>query len=299
VSNGDPVQGLIAALPTPDSDGHPDLDALSRIVDMVVAAGVDGVCMAGATGEYPRLDRAGRAAVLRRTSRCLPGDRILVAGIGSASSRASLELGQDAIDAGSLALLLPSPFFFHYAAEDLEAFCLEVSGTLRAPCLLYNLPSFTTGFTTASMIRLLEEATFINGVKDSAGDRDRLPALAAARAGRQWTLLVGDDRLIHAGGRAGWDGAVSGIAACCPELLVALMRSLGRQAWEDAARLQHLVDEIAAQLAVFPVPWGIRLALEARGYPTGSLPLPLTAERRRQASAFVSWMRAFVDRLEL
>jgi 4-hydroxy-tetrahydrodipicolinate synthase len=299
VGDDNEVRGLIAALPTPDSNGHPDFDALARIVDMVVAAGVDGVCMAGATGEYPRLDRSGRAAILRHTAARLPNDRILVAGIGSASSRASVELGQDAMDAGSRALLLPSPFFFHYAADDLEAFCLDVSDTLRSPCLLYNLPSFTTGFTTASMIRLLETGMFITGVKDSSGDRDRLPALAAARAGRHWTLLVGDDRLIHAGGQAGWDGAVSGIAACCPELLVALVRSVQREAWDDAARLQQLVDEIAVQLAVFPVPWGIRLALEARGYPTGALPLPMTAARRRQADAFVTWMKAFVDRLEL
>jgi 4-hydroxy-tetrahydrodipicolinate synthase len=299
VNNGTPLRGLIAALPTPDSDGHPDLDALSRIVDMVLAAGVDGVCMAGATGEYPRLDRAERASVLRHTSDRLSSDCLLVAGIGAASSRASLELGQDAIEAGSRALLLPSPFFFHYAVEDVEAFCFEISDSLRAPCLLYNLPSFTTGFTTASLIRLLEEGAFIAGVKDSSGDRDRLTALADARVSRPWTLLVGDDRLLHSGARAGWDGAVSGIAACCPELLVALMRSVERQAWDDAARLQQLVDEIAAELSVFPVPWGIRLALEARGYPTGSLPLPLSVERRRQVEAFVSWMKAFLSRLEL
>jgi hypothetical protein len=29
------------------------------------------------------------------------------------------------------------------------------------------------------------------------------------------------------------------------------------------------------------------------------LPLPMTAARRRQADAFVTWMKAFVDRLEL
>jgi 4-hydroxy-tetrahydrodipicolinate synthase len=292
-----PLRGLIAALPTPDGGGGPDLDALSRIVDLVLEAGVDGVCVAGATGEYPRLDRAARAAVVRHVAGRLPADRVLVSGIGAATARETKEAGVVARDAGSRALLLPGPYFFRYEAEDVETFCREVSEDLQTPCLLYNLPAFTAGFSTGSIVRLLESGGFLAGVKDSSGDRERLGAVAAARAGRPWTLLVGDDRLIREGWGAGWDGSVSGIAACCPELLVALSRALARGHGHEAARLQALVDEAGAELSVFPVPWGIRLALEARGYPTGPLPFPLSAERRRQGAAFMDWFRQFLTRL--
>ena len=94
------------------------------------------------------------------------------------------------------------------------------------------------------------------------------------------TLLVGDDRLLHAGLQAGWDGGISGVAGCCPELLVATGAQSSRRTTPTRRHgFKSLLDELIARLSVFPTPWGIRIALEARGLPTGPLPLPLTAAR--------------------
>ena len=49
---------LFAALPTPGRDGHPDLATFGRIVEFVIGAGVDGIRIGGATGEYPHFDVA-------------------------------------------------------------------------------------------------------------------------------------------------------------------------------------------------------------------------------------------------
>lgn len=49
----DPIAGLFAAVPTPVDDlGRIDAAAFDRVVDLVVEAGVSGICIAGATGEY-------------------------------------------------------------------------------------------------------------------------------------------------------------------------------------------------------------------------------------------------------
>ena len=73
-----------------------------------------------------------------------------------------------------------------------------------------------------------------------------------------WTLLVGDDRLLARGLQAGWDGGISGVAGFCPELLVRLYQSVVAGRADETARLQALLDELIAQIAVFPTPWGIR-----------------------------------------
>ena len=39
---------------------------------------------------------------------------------------------------------------------------------------------------------------------------------------------------------------------------------------------------------------GIRIALEARGFPTGPLPLPLSPARRQQIREFQTWFRAWI-----
>ena len=291
------MNGLFAAVATPiHDDGRFDEGGFDRLVAFLVDAGVDGICIGGATGEYPHFETVDRKAVIRRAAERLPPDRSLLVGIGTPSPRRTIELGEAASAAGSRALLLPMPMFFRYEQEDLQAFAAHVSRALTAPCLLYDLPDFTNGLSRATVLALLRDEAFIVGIKDSSGHEENLTTFAAARRGRDWTLLVGDDRLLHAGLQAGWDGSISGVAGCCPELLVALVKSFRAGHTADTARLQAFLDELIGRLSVFPTPWGIRIALEARGIPTGPLPLPLTAVRRAQVQDFQEWFGKWLSK---
>ena len=291
------MNGLFAAVATPShDDGRFDEAGFDRLVAFLVDAGVDGICIGGATGEYPHFETAERGAVIRRAAARLPRDRALLVGVGSSSMRGTLELGEVAVAAGSRALLLPMPMFFRYEQEDLQAFAAHVSRALKSRCLLYDLPDFTNGLAPATVLALLRDEALIVGIKDSSGHEENLTTFAGARQGRDWTLLVGDDRLLHAGLQAGWDGSISGVAGCYPELLVALVKSFRAGHAAETARLQSLLDELIDRLSVFPTPWGIRIALEARGIPTGPLPLPVTAARRQQIQDFQAWFRGQISR---
>jgi 4-hydroxy-tetrahydrodipicolinate synthase len=294
------IAGLFAAVATPTrEDGRLDLSTFDRIVDFLVEAGVSGICIAGATGEYPHFESADRKMVIRRAADRLPRGCALLVGIGAPSMRHAIELGEAAMEAGSRALLLPMPMFFRYQQEDLAAFSAYVSGALRAPCLLYNLPDFTNGLDADTVITLLREEEFIVGIKDSSGQEDNIEAFSTARNGADWTLLVGDDRLLRYGIDSGWNGGISGVAGFCPELLVALYKSLVAGQRDESARLQGLLDELIAQLAPFPTPWGIRIGLAARGLNTGPLPLPATATRAQQIAAFTDWLPSWLCRHNL
>lgn len=294
------VEGLFAAVVTPvHADGRIDFDTFDRVVAFLAGAGVSGICIAGATGEYPHFETADRRALIERAAARLPGGCALLVGIGAPSMRLAVELGRAAIDAGCRALLLPMPMFFRYEQADLAAYAAAVSDTLRAPCLLYNLPAFTNGLEAKTIVGLLNDQEFVVGVKDSSGRMEDLAALQAARGVRPWSLLVGDDRALHAGLEAGWDGGISGVAGFCPELLVGIYRSHTSGQSAEAARLQRLLDELIEQLNPFPTPWGIRIGLAARGLATGPLPLPVTAARQRQLSAFMAWLPGWLARNDL
>ena len=297
---GGAIAGLFAAVATPvHQDGRIDLGAFDRVLDLLLEAGVHGVCLAGATGEYPHFETADRQALIRRAAARLPGGSALLVAIGAPSIRHAIELGEAAVGAGSRALLLPMPMFYRYQQEDLEAYCAHVSRTLGAPCLLYDLPDFTNGLAPETVVKLLRDEEFIVGIKDSSGRTDNLTTFADARNGEPWTLLVGDDRLLTRGLEAGWDGGISGVAGFCPELLVSLYNSAlaGRAA--ETGRLAGLLDELIDRLSVFPTPWGIRIGLAARGIDTGPLPLPVTAARAQQIAAFTEWLPRWLDRTGL
>ena len=279
------IAGLFAAVATPiHADGRTDLGTFDRLVDLLVDAGVHGICIAGATGEYPHFETADRKALIRRAAERLPRDCALLVGIGAPSMRHAIELGETAANAGSRALLLPMPMFFRYEQQDLQAYCAHVSRAVRAPCLLYDLPDFTNGLAPETVVNLLRNEEFIVGVKDSSGKVENLTAFAQARAGRAWSLLVGDDRVQHAGLQAGWDGGISGVAGFCPELPVAIYQSFVDKQLDEAARLQGLLDELISHIAPFPTPWGIRIGLAARGIPQDRSaardPYPTKADRR-------------------
>jgi 4-hydroxy-tetrahydrodipicolinate synthase len=297
---GGAIAGLFAAVATPiHENGRLDLGTFDRLLDFLVDAGVHGVCLAGATGEYPHFETPDRKTLIRRAAARLPPGCALLVGIGAPSMRLTIEIGETALDAGSRALLLPMPMFFRYQQEDLEAYGASVSGALRAPCLLYNLPDFTNGLAPATIVNLLRDQEFIVGIKDSSGQTDHLTAFASARQGKPWTLLVGDDRLLEQGLRSGWDGGISGVAGFCPELLIALYRSFVDGHPRETARLTGLLDELIEQLGPFPTPWGIRVGLAARGIDTGPLPLPATPTRRRQIATFTKWLPTWLQRTGL
>jgi hypothetical protein len=54
--------------------------------------------------------------------------------------------------------------------------------------------------------------------------------------------------------------------------------------------------DLIERLSVFPTPWGIRIALAARGFDTGPLPLPISGGRARQIAEFQQWFVPWLDR---
>lgn len=292
------LSGLIAALATPlDASGAIDLPTVDRIVDMLLAADVTGICLGGATAEFPHTSRDERLAVLHRVASRLPAASALVMGIGAASPRDVVPLGRAAFDAGARAVLVSMPVCFPYAQDDLAAFCTQVASQLPGPVLLYDLPTFTTPLQTDTIIDLLEHVPTIVGIKDSSGNRERLTTLAAQRGDRPWRLIAGDDAVVPEAMAAGWDGSISGIAGFCPELLVALVEAARTGQTARTTELFGLLQQVIARVSVLPTPWGIRVGLAARGIRTGSLPLPLSARRAEQVESLLAWLPSWYERV--
>lgn len=294
------LPALLPALATPvRTDGAVDLRTLDRLVDFLFERGATGLCVGGATGEYPRVELAERTAVLRRAAARAPSAATLVAAIGGHSLEQTISLGALAFDLGCRAVLLPMPSFFRYSQEDLAAYASSVADALDGPVLLYDLPAFTNGLEASTTLQLIGGHDRIVGIKDSSGRLDHLARFALARETNEMTLMAGDDRYGLAAVELGWDGAISGLAACCPELLLALHRSAQCGDMPAARRFQSLVDELIAQVSPLPTPWGVRVALLARGIDTGPLPLPLSPARRAQIAGLAAWLPAWLEAADI
>jgi dihydrodipicolinate synthase/N-acetylneuraminate lyase len=298
----DRLSGIFAALPTPVlGDGCADVNALSPLLDQLLGAGVAGVCVGGATGEYPCFEVVERMRIVGHISAYLAGRKPLICGIGSESWRQILDMAEVAHEAGAAAVLLPPPSFFQYRAADLKELFRQVALACRVPVLLYHIPKFTKGLQPPDLIDLVRSEENIVGIKDSSGERETLTQFSRAKQEREYVLFVGSDDLLLAGLELNADGAISGVCSVLPQLVLGLYHAFNNAESVRAADLQALLQSFVSASSDLPAAWPIKIALEAQGFPMGCSScvagpgLKDNIEKFRQW--FVEWSSATRSRL--
>ncbi|MBM3746171.1 MAG: dihydrodipicolinate synthase family protein [Acidobacteria bacterium] len=292
------IRGINVAAVTPRREGPEiDLGATFELIEYLAGAGVAGIALLGTTGEFLHYDLSERVRLLAlgvKRSR-VP----IIAGVGHSSLDGALALAREAADAGAAAVLLMPPYFFRYSQEEVKAFYLhfaeEFKGALDT--LLYNIPFFTTPLACDSALELLATGLFA-GIKDSSGDFASFERLQAARAARPFNLLVGNDVIFSRARAAGADGVVSGVACAAPELMLGLDRAIGAGASLQIERLETRLKEFIARIDRFPVPVGIREALEVRGLKVGPRSVPLGPQAQREVEAFREWFQSWLPTVQ-
>ena len=101
-----PFSGVFSVLPTPfKSGGDVDFEGLGRVVDLVVAAGVQGVTVLGVTGEVTRLLEKERAQIVEAVVRTVAGRAIVVVGASADGLRTTIEFSREAKALGASAVM--------------------------------------------------------------------------------------------------------------------------------------------------------------------------------------------------
>jgi 4-hydroxy-tetrahydrodipicolinate synthase len=104
------LEGVYSVLPTPfHSSGDLDEGSLRRVIDLFVAAGVDGVTALGVTGEVARLDDAERRRVLEVVVEHVHGRVGVVAGTTAEGTRTCIAHSRHALAAGATAVMVSPP----------------------------------------------------------------------------------------------------------------------------------------------------------------------------------------------
>jgi 4-hydroxy-tetrahydrodipicolinate synthase len=233
---------FLSAIATPFGDGGAvDLRAFEAHIGWLADAGLDGVFVAGTTGEGVLLEDDEVAALVERAA--ARDDLRVVAQVGRPSTRATVRLAQRAIELGADAVAAYVPWFYPATDADVRGHflaLLEAAGDV--PAFLYNIPRRTVNDLSAELLAELAAAGFA-GMKDSTGDFDRHEAYLDALHGRRFELYVGSEPLVLRAYRRGAAGAVTGLAGCRPELFAALREALS--AGDDGAA-ERVQAEITA-----------------------------------------------------
>lgn len=289
------IGGFYSAIPTPlREDGRPDLRSFDAVMELLLDRGVEGLCACGMTGEYPVIDVEDKIRIFKYVAERTAGRVPLIFGVGGESHGHILAMAETAKDLGGVALLLPPPSLSNFSPQDLQEIMEDVAARLPLPVIFYYLPQFTNTLSVANTLSLLSSVGNIVGVKDSSGDRGALEHFAGAKRATGLCLMAGNDNLLLDALELQADGCISGLASMAPELMLGLYHAFHQGDKQRALALQARVHELAAAVSELPVPWGIKIALEAQGYPMGPLSWPCGSRLTKRVNGFRQWYAKWI-----
>jgi 4-hydroxy-2-oxoglutarate aldolase len=271
------LSGIYAPVTTPfDSRGDVDLAAAAANARALIAAGLDGIVVAGSTGEAPLLDERERAALLQSVRGAVAGRQVLM-GIGAESTRQTIERAKAAQAGGADAALCVAPHYFGAGAMSdvaLRAHYRAVADASPVPVVLYTIPKYMHFALSATLVAELAQHPNIVGLKDSSGD----PAIFAGYLAAQsdtFTVLTGNGGQFLNALRAGARGGILAVADFAPALTRSVFdaHAAGNAAAADAAqeKLGPLATEIVGRLGI----GAVKAACDAVGMAGGRVRPPL------------------------
>ena len=224
-------KGVMPAVTTKFTlEGALDHAEMARCFDLQIAAGCDGLIVAGSLGEGPMLSQEERIAVLK-TAQAAAGNRPVLMTIFEASTWAACDMARKAAKAGASGLMVvPSPVYHANPAET-EANLRDIAAAGDLPVMIYsNRVAYRIDVTPDIMERLADDARFV-AIKESSDDIRRTTEIFN-RLGNRFDVFTGVDNLAFEALAVGAVGWVAGLVVAFPAETVAIWRLMqaGRQA---------------------------------------------------------------------
>jgi len=268
-------EGVFTALITPMRDGAVDERALHELVELQIAAGVDGIVPCGSTGEAATLSHAEHRRVIEVVVAASRGRVQVLAGTGSNSTTEAIALTRHAKEAGADGALLISPYYNKPTQDGVVAHYATIARETSFPLVVYNIPGRTASNLLPATFARLAEIEQIVGVKESSGDLNQMAHLIA-NVPDSFVVLAGDDwatlPLLSIGGR----GVISTTSNVAPSEMVSLVRAFRAgdlaRARDVHYRLLPLFDALFCETNPIPV----KAAVAMRGLCRDDIRLPLT-----------------------
>lgn len=288
------LSGVLAPLTTPFDAQTGDVAplVLRQEARELLSGGLDGVVVAGSTGEAALLDEAEKVRAVEWLRDVVPEDRWLVAETGAESTRAAVRLARDTGAAGADAVLVRPPSY--YAAllspAALADHYRRVADASPVPIIVYNIPKYTHVMLQDVTLRALADHERVAGFKESSGNLKVFASFKAALP--RAAALIGGGSLLYPALELGAAGGILAIACFVPKLCARLYAAHRAGDHEAAGALQERLTPLAREIGDAFGPVGIKAAMDYVGIPGGGPvrpPLqPLDAKQRVRVAELVA-----------
>ncbi len=285
-------QGVATAIVTPMNENGVDYDAFGRLIDWQIEQGINGLVVAGTTGEGSTLSDEEHREVLAYAVKRINGRVPCIAGTGSNDTAYAIELTKYACSIGCDAMLVVTPYYNKATQKGLVKMFNAIADASTKPIIVYNIPSRTgVNIEPATFVELAKHPR-IAAIKEASGNLSKMVEEFALLDGSLDIYSGNDDQIVPTLSMGG-KGVISVLSNIMPKETVAMCDAFFAGDVATAAKMQckYLPLIQALFCEVNPIP--VKAALAAMGRMEGVIRLPLTEMEEDHQEKMISIMRGF------
>jgi len=270
------LKGTGVAIVTPFHDsGNIDFVSFEKIIEHVIAGGINYIVALGTTGESVTMSRDEKVAVLEFVVEIVNKRVPVVAGMGGYSTQEVINTIKVASFDGIDAVLSVCPYYNKPQQKGLYNHFKAIAGACPVPVILYNVPGRTSvNMTAETTLKLAEDFKNIIGIKEASGNLIQIMEIVKNRP-QGFLVISGDDALTLPLISLGADGVISVVANAFP-LEFSEMVNLSLKGKFNKARVIHFsLLEFTNAMFMDGSPSGIKAAMEIIGLCKSNVRLPL------------------------
>ena len=180
-----PLTGVVPVVPTIFHDDETvDLDGTARVVDYLIDAGVDGLCLLANYSEQFSLTDAERDAIARLLLERVAGRRPVIVTTSHYSARVAAARSRAAQDMGASMVMLMPPFFgatLTVPGPAVIEYFKRVADAIDIPIMVQDAPLSATPLPVSLLIDLVRQVPQVQYAKVEVPQAaDKLDALVSA-----------------------------------------------------------------------------------------------------------------------
>lgn len=270
---GGDFHGVFPYLVSPiDEDGGVKEEALRRLVEDVIAAGVHGLAPLGSTGEFAYLSWPQRVRIVAVTLEAAAGRVPVIAGVAATTTAEACRQAREFERMGVSGIIAVLEAYFPVGEDGINAYFTAVANAVDLPVVIYTNPNFQRADLTLSAIDRLADVPNIRYIKDASTNTGRLLSIINL-AGDRLRVFAASSHIPVAVMLIGGVGWMAGPACLVPAQSVRLYELAKAGRWNEAVALQRALWPVNELFARHALAACVKGGLEMMGYPVG-VPLP-------------------------
>ncbi len=279
------LKGILPPMVTPfDDNEEVDTRALAADVDFLLGAGVQGITVAGSTGEGHTLSTDEVRLVVGTAIEAAAGRGPVIAGVITDSTRQTVARAKAISDLDVAALqVTPVHYLFNPTPEMHVRHFATIAESVDLPVLIYNVVPHVY-LAPDLLVRILREVPGVVGVKQSAGDMKLLADLLLWAKPRD-IIMSAVDALLYPSFCLGAKGAIAAILAAAPHTCVQLWEATQAGDHATGLELHHQLLPLWNAIVGDNLPANVRAAMRLQGRDGGRPRAPMPESSPAQEAA--------------